>query len=146
MPFRTHEQNDNPQMKNKLPIGYYLKKADNLLTAGINKIHAENGITRTQWQVLNSIIQKDEADRQQVIELLNDFAAKDTINEVIDILINRGLVNENSFLYLTDRGKELFEKCFQEQKIFRQKAMGNISEQEYMQLITTLEKIIDNLR
>jgi len=133
-------------MKNKLPIGYYLKKADNLLTEGINKIHAESGITRTQWQVLNSIIQKDEADRHHVIELLNEFADKDTINDSIDILINRGLVNENSFLYLTDRGKELFEKCFQKQKIFRQRVMENISEQEYVQIITTLEKIIDNLK
>jgi len=42
-------------MKNKLPIGYYLKKTDNLLTEGINNIHKEFNLTRTDWQILNSI-------------------------------------------------------------------------------------------
>lgn len=34
----------------KMPIGFYLKKADNLLNENINRIHSEMGITRTDWQ------------------------------------------------------------------------------------------------
>ncbi|MCC7525161.1 MAG: hypothetical protein IT250_10080 [Chitinophagaceae bacterium] len=34
--------------KQNLPIGYYLKKVDQLLTAGINAIHAEFDISRAK--------------------------------------------------------------------------------------------------
>ncbi len=41
----------------KLPIGYWLKKADILLTEGIDKIQLQFGITKTGWQTLNTIAQ-----------------------------------------------------------------------------------------
>ncbi|MBK8516715.1 MAG: hypothetical protein IPL55_10675 [Saprospiraceae bacterium] len=132
-------------MKNKLPIGYYLKKADNLLTEGINDIHKEFEINRTQWQILNSINENDSIDRNQIIDILREFADKETISNTIDKMINSELIIEGTELKLTEKGKDVFKKCFQKQKEFRHKSMKNISEQEYLQTITTLEKIIDNL-
>ena len=77
----------------KMPIGYYLKKVDNLLTDGINKIHAENGLTRTDWQILNTINGSGNMDRQAISGLLSEFANNETINNAISGLITNGLVS-----------------------------------------------------
>ncbi|REG78413.1 MarR family winged helix-turn-helix transcriptional regulator [Algoriphagus antarcticus] len=133
-------------MKNKLPIGYYLKKADNVLTEGINDIHKEFDINRTQWQILNSINESNNISRNHIISILIEFAEKEVIINTIGKMINGELIKEDTELKLTEKGKDIFNKCFQKQKEFRHKSMKNISEQEYIQTITTLEKIIDNLR
>ena len=39
--------------KPQLPIGYWLKRVDALLTTAIDQAQAEHGVSRTQWQVLN---------------------------------------------------------------------------------------------
>jgi len=133
-------------MKNKkLPIGYYLKKVDNLLTEGINQIHKEHNINRTQWQILNSVKENPGIAREQIAGLLSEFDRKEAINQAISNLVERGLIHENAALNLTSQGEELFEICLKKQTAFRQKAMKNITEEEYNQIIATLEKIIENL-
>lgn len=59
--------------------------------------------------------------------------------------MSRQLIREEKYFLLTEKGKDLYQTCFQKQKVFRQKAMENITEQLYLQTIETLEKIIDNL-
>lgn len=133
-------------MKDKLPIGYYLKNADRLLTEGINHIHREMGITRTDWQILNSIHENDKIDLQKIAELLTAFADKETISNAISALEKRHLIVGNQFLSLTEEGKKLFETCLQKQKAFRQKSMEGLTQEEYVQTISFLEKLIDNLK
>lgn len=140
-----NEKTANKSMEDKLPIGYYLKKTDNLLTEGINRIHQEVDITRTDWQIINSINEDAEIDRQQISDQLSDFADKETINEAVATLLSRQLIHEDNYLSLTEKGKDLHRTCFQKQKMFRQKAMSNITEADYLQTIVTLKKIIDNL-
>jgi hypothetical protein len=41
------------------PIGYWLKEADRLITERVNAVQAANGVTRTQWQVLNMLHEGD---------------------------------------------------------------------------------------
>lgn len=130
-------------MKKNLPIGYYLKKADNLLTEGINEIHREFSIDRTQWQILNSI--NEGIDKKEIEALLKQFANDEQINNSFSSLIDRNILTDNIDLKLSDKGKALYNQCFEKQKEFRQKAMSHITEQEYKQLIITLEKIIKNL-
>ena len=132
-------------MEKKLPLGYYLKKADNLLTEGINDIHKEHGIDRTQWQILNSLNENDSIDRNKIIDVLITFADKETISNTIEKMINSELIKEDGQLKLTEKGTDVFNTCFQKQKGFRHKSMNNLSEQEYLQTITTLEKISANL-
>lgn len=132
-------------MQSKLPIGYYLKKTDNLLTEGINQVHKALGITRTDWQILNSINENVQLDRRELGNLISEFASEGAINEAISVLIDRHLIQDSGYFSLTDKGRDLYQTCLQKQKEFRQKAMKDISEQEYFQTIATLEKIIHNL-
>ncbi|MBV6479201.1 MAG: hypothetical protein HGGPFJEG_01962 [Ignavibacteria bacterium] len=129
----------------RLPIGYYLKKADNLLTEGINKIHEELGLTRTGWQILNMINERGSVDSPTIKKLLLEFETGKKIDDFIYGLIDSGLVKEHKFLSLTDKGKEVFKICLEKQTAFRHKAMRNITDNDYEQIIATLEKLIGNL-
>ncbi len=137
------------RMKNdKLPIGYYLKKADNLLTEGINKILIELEIDRLKWQLLHSINQNRNNDKSEVVSILKEFAGEKVISAAIDDLIKRGLVvsANGTNLALSQKGEELHTRCLQRQKEFRQKATENVTQEEYIHTIETLEKIIGNLQ
>ncbi|MCE7988563.1 MAG: hypothetical protein DYG89_45990 [Caldilinea sp. CFX5] len=44
--------------KSEQPIGYWLKRADQVLTEAINNVQAVHNFTRTDWQVLNLLREK----------------------------------------------------------------------------------------
>lgn len=132
-------------MTRELPIGYYLKKLDNLLTEGINNIHAELGINRLQWQLLNSVGEGKDVNRSSVIAILKEFSGEDNVGIAIDDLIDREVLAETSLLTLTEKGRDLHQRCVQIQNEFRQNAMQDIPEKDYLNVMRTLEKMITNL-
>ena len=129
-----------------MPIGYYLKKVDNLLTSGINQIHGAYGLTRTDWQILNTIQERGRMDRQGLFEILSGIENFELINKAVSGLIHKDLLKEGKELALTGEGEKVYQSCLEKQVGFRKKSMENISEQEYGQIIATLEKIIHNLQ
>ena len=131
---------------NKMPIGYWIKQADELLTRGIDDIHSSFGITRTGWQILNSINEKEFIMRVDLTNLMKPFADANNVNCILTKFKAEHLVNEDEKnLTLSDKGIELHKTCFEQQKIFRQKVMSGISEQDYQIAILTLQKIVDNI-
>ena len=134
-------------MKSKLPIGYYLKKADNLLTEGINKIHHDLGINRLQWQILNSVHQTNGIAKEVILKTLVEFAKAETILNTLEEMEDQQWVElDDQKLILTEKGRALFEKCYERQKAFRLQSMKNITEEAYYQTIATLEQMIQNLQ
>lgn len=133
--------------RKKLPIGYYIKQVDELLTKGIDEIQNEFGLSRKGWQVLNTVFQKDEISRTNLQSLMNPFADLEALNFIVAELQERQLVIEKEEqLTLTIKGIELHKSCLQKQQAFRQKAMANISELQYETTLTTLQKMIENLQ
>ena len=131
---------------NKMPIGYWIKQADELLTRGIDDIHSSFRITRTGWQILNSISEKEFIMKVDLTNLMKPFADANNIKDILTKFKAEHLVNEEEQkLTLTDKGIELHKTCFEQQKIFRQKVMSGISEQDYQIAILTLQKIVANL-
>ena len=57
--------------KNKphLPIGYWIKKADELLAERINEVQRSNGLTWTGWQILNTLSGSESETRKRIIDL-----------------------------------------------------------------------------
>lgn len=115
------------------------------LKEGINNIHKEFDINRTQWPILNYIQTNNSIERAKIIEIMEIFDSKENIENTIEKLIWRELIFEKIVLKLTEKGKNLFNNALQRQNEFRQKSMKDITEQEYSQTICTLEKIIGNL-
>jgi hypothetical protein len=130
----------------KLPIGYFIKQADDLLTKGINEIQSESRLTRTDWQILNSIAEKEQLNKAELITLMKPFADENSVNIILTKFKTGLLLSENGTkLSLTEKGIELHKTCFVKQKLFRVTAMLDITEQQYQQTISTLQKIIENL-
>ena len=97
----------------KLPIGYWIKEADNLLTAGIDAIHSKAGLTRTGWQVLNSIYENGSLQENTLFDLLRPFANKESLEQILVKLANDNLIEEKEgILFLTAGGKQLYQQCF----------------------------------
>jgi hypothetical protein len=58
----------------ELPIGYWIKQTDLLLTKGIDDIQSSFGMTRTDWQILNAVSEKAFVNRVDLINLILPFA------------------------------------------------------------------------
>jgi len=129
----------------KMPIGYYLKKADNLLTENINRIHSAFGITRIHWQILHSIYNVSEIEKHTLFQTLKPFADTHSLEKSIAALKERDLISGSDQFSLTESGVNLYNECLQKQIAFRNQTVAGITEQEYFQVISTLEKLIENI-
>lgn len=130
----------------QLPIGYWIKQADLLLTKVTDEIQSSFGMTRTEWQILNSISEKDGIEKMNLINLMLPFADTKSVENILTKFKTRHLINEdNSKLNLTDKGTKLYSECFEKQKTLRQSVMVDISEQDYQTTVLTLVKIVENI-
>lgn len=130
-----------------LPIGYWVKETDNLLTAGIDAIHSKAGVTRTGWQVLHSIYENGSLHKASLSGLLSSFANRENLEQVLTKLVDANLIEEKEdIFFLSSDGKQLHQQCFDQQKVFRQKISAGINEQDYQTTVLTLQRMVENLR
>ena len=121
------------------PIGYWIKKADNALTKGIDEIQSVFGLTRTGWQVLNSIKEKGSLNKTELVSRMQPFADENSLNYILtDFTIRELLEDGSGQLSLTEKGILLHQSCFEKQTEFRKKAMAGISEQQYQETVLIL--------
>jgi len=67
----------------KLPIGYWLKQVDQLLTEQINQAQAAHGVTRTDWQILNLLYENGRASDEQIFATMCTFLDATQFQEAI---------------------------------------------------------------
>lgn len=137
------------QKKPHLPIGYWVKKVDELLTSRINEVQEANGLSRTQWQILNFLNETSSAPRAQIVDVLNPFGDANTLGVTIDSLVERGLIEEegpeSGNLWLTAQGRALHATALEAQKKVRQQAVQGIAEADYVTAVRVLQQIVTNL-
>lgn len=143
---KSKEDKMNKNEKPPVHIGYYLKTLDNMLTVEINKIQEASGLSRPEWQILNSIYQKPNIQKDTLVNVVKEFTDVTVAQKLINNLIERGLVTGSSALRLTKQGTNLHDKALNMQKAFRKKAAKNISQEEYDLVISVLDKMIENLK
>ena len=132
---------------NKLPIGYWIKQADQLLTAGIDKIQSSLGLTRTDWQIVNSLAGQPSIDINKLSVLMEPFADPASISDTLSQLKDKELIAEKgNLLSLTETGKKQHALCLERQIEFRQNTMAGISGEDYQTTLMTLQKIVDNVK
>ena len=138
--------------KPELPIGYWLKQADNLLTEQINKAQAANGVSRAQWQVINILNEMGSASQSQVFESMRAFVNTPDLDEIIVRLNEHGWVEQSeeskhgvAEFRLTEEGQRRHTAILATQKEARQRAMQGISQEEYAMVIRVLQRMVSNL-
>ncbi|MFC4873436.1 hypothetical protein [Negadavirga shengliensis] len=129
----------------KLPIGYWIKHADQLLTSGINQVQHSFSLTRTSWQVLNSIASKPDIDRESLLEVMQPFAGEKSVSTILCEFFDENIISIQGGLRLSEKGKQLYKDCLKAQQAFRKKAMAGISEVEYEISVKTLSQLVSNL-
>src|SRR5690242_18631550 len=78
-----------------LPIGYWLKEADRVLTEAINRAQAVHNISRTEWQVLNTLAEGGGANRADLDGIMRPFADAAGLDGIITGLVGRGWVGQS---------------------------------------------------
>jgi DNA-binding MarR family transcriptional regulator len=133
-----------------LPIGYWLRKADEMLTARIDEVQQAHGLSRLEWQLLNVIHEHGTAPFERIVENLRAFAEVPTLVEGIERLTRREEiepVSADAPVYrLTARGDMLHAAALASQQAFRARAMSGISDDEYATTIRVLQRLVENLR
>ena len=132
----------------KLPIGYWLKLADKVLTQQIDQAQAVHGVTRTDWQILNLLKENGRASDEQLFTTMRTFVDSIQFQEAMYHLIERGWIDEtlaSGELQLTYAGHDQHARIFATQKEVRQRAMQGISQDEYVTVIRVLQQIVENL-
>jgi hypothetical protein len=131
----------------QLPIGYYIKKADHLLTRAIDEIQAASQLTRIGWQVLHSIHEEGQLDEATLAILMRPFVVGERFQNEVERLTDAGLITtKGGALTLTESGMVTHWECLGRQQEFRKQVMTGVSPQEYEQAILTLKKMIDNIQ
>ncbi|HZA47201.1 MAG TPA: MarR family winged helix-turn-helix transcriptional regulator [Rubrobacter sp.] len=132
------------------PIGYWLKRADAVITEHVDRVLSDNGFTRFRWQVLNIVYQAGTITRGGVFDTMQTFIDARQLDETIDGFIKEGWLvkrgeGDAAQLMLTDVGKAQRETAFKLQSEVRRRAMQGISEQEYATVVDVLERMVKNL-
>jgi DNA-binding MarR family transcriptional regulator len=131
----------------KLPIGYWIKQVDQLLTDGIDTIQARFGMTRSHWQIINLLSEEPLIKKQRLLETMRPFMDQAAAEQALAELSYKGLVAVlGDDVSLTDTGKKQHTECFEQQKECRQSVMKDITPDAYQTTIQTLQKIVENLK
>ena len=128
------------------PIGYWLKKADTLLTARIDAVQQANGLTRLDWQMLN-VIRDAEATPAHLAATLKPFADAEQVAGRLTALAARGLVAAAGpgTYTLTDAGAALYHRALEAQQGVRKTAFAGLSEADYHATLHVLQTLVANL-
>ncbi|RDC63740.1 MarR family winged helix-turn-helix transcriptional regulator [Adhaeribacter pallidiroseus] len=133
-------------MKSKdLPIGYWIKQVDCLLTQGIDKIQAAFNFSRTDWQILNAINENPGLSKPDLTKLMLPFADNNTVEAILLQFHQKGITEEDFSIRLTRAGKEMHQACLSRQIAFRKQSMQHITESDYQTTVATLRQLVTNL-
>ena len=136
----------------QLPIGYWLKRADEVITEHVNAVQTANGVSRTDWQVLNMLHEAGGASKERLFETMRTFIDAAGLDEIIARLMNRGWIEQSgesasgaAQIQLTDEGRHRHAEILSLQKEVRRRAVQGVSEEEYAMVIRVLQRIVANL-
>ncbi len=129
------------------PIGYWLKRADELLTKRIDDAQRATGLTRLGWQALNVVRDEHPARRDDLVNTLRPFADAAAVDAAVGELTARNLIagSPSAGFALTPAGTELYEQALAAQILVRQEAMAGISDAEYAATVGMLQRLVENL-
>ena len=141
-------QSDIRELYNeKGPIGYWVKRTNDVFTNLTRKTPDHGSFNRVEWQLLSTIHEKAHLTTPEVIAFLSFFTTESEIQKVIRRFETESLIKiSRENITITEKGEQVYEEVLEIQEEILQKAMYKISAEEYKTTINTLQKIIENLK
>ncbi|MCR5886834.1 hypothetical protein LRS06_03410 [Hymenobacter sp. J193] len=128
------------------PIGYWLKKLDELLTRRIQEAQYQAGLTRLGWQLLQTVSQTSLAPFEALAAALAPFASPPEIQQLLEEFRAKGWLQKAQASYaLTAAGQQLYQQCLEAQQRVRERVMRGISAEEYALTLAVLQRMAQNL-
>ena len=126
-----------------------VKKIRSFMQKGL--ADAQLDLTVDQWVVLDHI--KPTPGISQNDLALNTAKDAPTITRILDLLVSKGLVNRKMAeddrrkfnVFLTSEGEILHQKAFEVVAEIRRKSWGNLTEDDYEQLVRIMDTIYKNV-
>lgn len=144
-PARTAPATDTGENR---PLGYQVKRLDRLITTTFDRLLGETGLTRREWQALHTIARKP-ATTTELMDALRPFWEVDrtTPDDITDALIERGWVQRtvDGRFELTTTGRAAHDEAADTVGRLRGLAVANIADADYVHMMGTMQRIIDNL-
>lgn len=136
-----------PSSSAQRPIGYWLKRADALLTLRIEEAHRASGMTRVEWQVLDELYRAGAAAPGALAEALGPFAEREVVQRCLIRLEEQAMVqNAGTEGYrLTPDGERLYGEALERQDKVREQAIHGIHEDAYRTTLGVLQRLVENL-
>jgi DNA-binding MarR family transcriptional regulator len=133
--------------RSERPIGYWLKAADRAITDRVDAAQRADGVTRLQWQALNTIAEGTHRSRDHILAALHMFLDEPTLDTVLTALRNNGWIvaDESGDVSLTAAGRQAHARILARQEEVRQQLMRGISADEYATVLDVLKRIVANL-
>ncbi|MFC8130051.1 MarR family winged helix-turn-helix transcriptional regulator [Streptomyces sp. NPDC057302] len=131
------------------PIGYWATAAGEAVVHHIRTMLAESGLTQPQWWILNQIRGDEGRDKADVVGTLRGYLSTGdgALLHNIGALHDRALLTEDAGgrLRLTDAGRALRDETAARQQKTRAEIQEDISDEEYVQVIKVLQRMIHNV-
>lgn len=135
------------KLNEQRPIGYWLRRADELLTEHIDEAQHAQGINRLEWQALNVVRDGEAATYDAIADVLRPFADRTAVQNALERLLRRNVLRETGErrLEFTADGESLYATALAAQQEVRKRAMTGISEGEYDAAVAVLKRVVTNL-
>ncbi|WP_331771766.1 MarR family winged helix-turn-helix transcriptional regulator (plasmid) [Embleya sp. NBC_00888] len=129
------------------PIGYWLNRTDKAITAAMDSMVAEFGLTRLAWQVLNVVQGNPRATDTDVRTVLAANADVTDLTAAVETVLADGWVCRPapSRLALTDEGRARLAEVTERVGAFRQLSTAGITDEDYRIAVSVLERMTRNL-
>jgi DNA-binding MarR family transcriptional regulator len=127
------------------PIGWWVKRLDELLERGLDDVVATEGLSRRHWQVLDLLAGGPSA-RPELAAALASFAAPAQVDGVVAGLAGRDWVEERGgLLALTPDGRAAHGRLAGAVAGFRRRVADGLSAEEYAATVAGLARMVANL-
>jgi hypothetical protein len=126
------------------PVGWWVKRLDELLERGLDDVVAAEELTRRHWQVLDSLAAHP-APRADLAAALASFAAPEQVDAVLADLAARGWLAGEATVSLTAEGRTARERVAAAVGAFRRRVAEGLTAEEYAQVVQGLARMVANI-
>ena len=132
-------------MQQQRPVGWWVKRLDELLEQGLDAVVAAEGLTRRHWQALQSVA-GGPVPRGELRDALAPFAGAGDLDAVLADLTGRGwLADDGAALSTTPDGAVAHERLAGAVAAFRRSVAEGLTAEEYAQVVAGLARMVGNL-
>ncbi|MBW6435030.1 hypothetical protein KZ829_14910 [Actinoplanes hulinensis] len=128
------------------PIGFLLRELDRLIDERFTAALGTRGITRRQWQLLNTVAAGTSTPEAMAAEVSPFLAPGETVEPHLSPLVADGIVDAVAGrCTLTPAGRDLLTTLTAEVGAIRELSTAGLSRDDYARTVATLDIMIRNL-